>query len=272
MLKYYFKIRKFTKQLQIDNMGAYAASMSFFFILSVLPMLMIASGILTYIHWDEATVTKLLNQYIPMFLDGPFNSMIKKANEQYQSILPIAIVALIWSGGKAVWGMMMGLNTVNKVTENRNFVFVRLRASFYSVLMLILLLVCIGLIALSENVVDKINGYLPKLSYWFTFLGNLRFVLIWLLLTLYLTLAYTFLPNVKIKFRKQLPGAFIAAVGCSIYSWGISLYVEYFNSYNLYGSLSTVLLILIWLYICMYMMLIGASVNYYFINGGSYDG
>lgn len=258
--------------MQKDNMGAYAASISFFFIMSIFPILMIGCGILTYIHWDEQMVARLLSQYVPYFLDGPVNTVIKKANEQYNSILPIAIIVLIWTGGKAIWGMMMGLNTVNNVSENRNIVFVRLRASFYSIVMLILLITCIGLISLSENVVGKISSIFPHIAFWLTFLGSLRFVLIWLILTLYLTFAYTFLPNVKLKFRKQLPGAFIAAVCCSIFSWGFSLYVEYFNPYSIYGSLSTVLLILMWLYTCIYMMLMGASLNYFMLNGGKNNG
>ncbi len=130
-----------------------------------------------------------------------------------------------------------------------------------------ILIVCMGLILLSESVVYMINGFFPKLSYWFTFMGNLRFIIIWLLLTLYLSLAYTFLPNKKLKFRKQIPGAFISAVCCSAFSWGFSLYVEYFGAFNVYGSLSTMILIMFWMYTCMYMSLIGACINFCMNNG-----
>jgi membrane protein len=66
------------------------------------------------------------------------------------------------------------------------------------------------------------------------------------------------------KFEEQLPGAFFAATVWSMFSWGFSLYVTYSNSYSIYGSLSIIVIIMLWLYFCMYIMLIGAYLNRYF--------
>ena len=72
------------------------------------------------------------------------------------------------------------------------------------------------------------------------------------------------MPDKKLAFREQIPGAVFSAVGWSIFSWVFSYYVTYGNSYGIYGSLSIIIIVLLWMYFCMYIILIGAYLNQYF--------
>ena len=254
----------FGKQLQRDNIGAYASSMAFFFLLSVVPILLIGTVILSYMPFTEEMVVSTLEQFTPGFIDNIIENLVSQVYNQSQGVLPIAIIVMLWSAGKGMWGMMMGLNTANEVTEDRNIVFVRIRASFYSVLMLIMLIMCFGMIIAGENFVGYIRRLAPKLAEYFGIIGNLRFLVVWGFLTLYFALLYTFLPNKKLKIRYQIPGAAFSAIGWSVISWGYALYLDYYDGFSVYGSLSTPLLIMIWMYVCMYILLIGANLNRYF--------
>ncbi|MBO4846774.1 MAG: YihY/virulence factor BrkB family protein [Lachnospiraceae bacterium] len=254
----------FGKQLQRDNIGAYASSMAFFFLLSVVPILLIGTVILSYLPFTEEMVVSTLEQFTPGFIDDVIENLVSQVYNQSQGILPIAIIVMLWSAGKGMWGMMMGLNTANEVTEDRNIVFVRIRASFYSVLMLIMLIMCFGMIIAGENFVGYIRRLAPKLAEYFGIIGNLRFLVVWGFLTLFFALLYTFLPNKKLKIRFQIPGAAFSAIGWTVISWGYALYLDYYDGFSVYGSLSTPLLIMIWMYVCMYILLIGANLNRYF--------
>ena len=66
------------------------------------------------------------------------------------------------------------------------------------------------------------------------------------------------------KFRMQLPGAAFSAVSWGVFSWGFSLYVGIGEAYSTYGSLSLIIILMIWLYIGIYILLIGAQINRYF--------
>ena len=260
----YFIFYTFGKQLQRDKIGAYASSMAFFFLLSVVPILLIGTVILSYLPFTEEMVVSTLEQFTPGFIDDVIENLVSQVYNQSQGILPIAIIVMLWSAGKGMWGMMMGLNTANEVTEDRNIVFVRIRASFYSVLMLIMLIMCFGMIIAGENFVGYIRRLAPKLAEYFGIIGNLRFLVVWGFLTLFFALLYTFLPNKKLKIRFQIPGAAFSAIGWSVISWGYALYLDYYDGFSVYGSLSTPLLIMIWMYVCMYILLIGANLNRYF--------
>ena len=86
----------------------------------------------------------------------------------------------------------------------------------------------------------------------------------WAVLILLFGLIYTYIPDTKLKFTEQVPGACFAAVVWSVFSWGFSMYVSYGNGYSIYGSLTIIVIIMLWMYFCMYIILIGAYLNRYF--------
>ena len=75
---------------------------------------------------------------------------------------------------------------------------------------------------------------------------------------------YTYIPNTKISFKKQIPGAVFVATGWGSFTFGFSLYIEYFSSFSGYGTIGTVILFLLWLYFCSYIMLMGAVINWFY--------
>ena len=73
---------------------------------------------------------------------------------------------------------------------------------------------------------------------------------------------YRFVPGHKQGFKKQIPGAIVATLGWYIISWIFSIYLDTFKGFSvMYGSLTTIVLAMMWVYFCMYIILIGAEVN-----------
>lgn len=262
--KLYLIFRDLGQQMRQDNISAYAASMAFFFMLSIVPIFLILYQFVSHLPVSEQMLQAVIEEYTPGFLDSTLNAVWSQVDNQYMTILPIAIVVLLWSAGKAIWGMMMGLNACNKVVEDRNIILVRLWASFYSLIFLALLILCICMIVISEKMILKFNLLFPGISKWLYYFSDFRFIFIWAISVLFLTLLYKVIPNIKLKFKYQLPGAIIAATGWAIFSWGFSVYVDNFSAFSIYGGLSALFFILMWMYICMYLLLIGAYINCYF--------
>lgn len=255
----------FSKQLQRDNIGAYASSIAFFFLLSMIPLLLIACMIVTRSPITQDEVFALLRAYSPDFLDSYIDYVMPQIYENSLTVLPVAIITLLWSAGKGMWGLMMGLNTANNVKEGRNVILVRIIASFYSIIMMVVLVASMGMVLAGENILLKIEGIFPDITYALKVLGYMRFVVVWGVLTVVFSILYTVIPNIKLKLKYQIPGAAISAIGWSVVSFGFSIYMNYFSeSMSFYGSLSTVIICMIWLYTIMYIFLIGANLNNYF--------
>jgi YihY family inner membrane protein len=84
------------------------------------------------------------------------------------------------------------------------------------------------------------------------------------ILFVFFDIIFTMLPNKKLTFKSQIPGAAICAVAWYVFSFALSIYVDYFNGFSMYGSLTTIALIMLWLYFCMYIMMMSAEVNVIF--------
>ena len=94
------------------------------------------------------------------------------------------------------------------------------------------------------------------------FLLRFRTLLSFVVLTVFWILVYRFLPNRRDLLRRQLPGAVFTACGWLFISFIFSIYLDVFTGFSdMYGSLTTIILILLWLYGCMYIVLLGGEVN-----------
>jgi len=70
--------------------------------------------------------------------------------------------------------------------------------------------------------------------------------------------------NTDYKFRELLPGAVFSGVGFSVYSSVFSLYIRYYSDYSiLYGSIGVILVLMLWIYNCVMILLLGAELNVY---------
>ena len=132
------------------------------------------------------------------------------------------------------------------------------------VITVISLLVSLGLSVFGEVVMHTVIRMFPHIGELFSFLMHFRFVFVWVLLTIIFTVTYTYVPNKKLKMRYQIPGAAFASIGWNVFSFCFSVYVENFNGMSVYGSLSTIIIMMFWMYCCIYILLIGANLNRYF--------
>ena len=254
----------FGKQMSRDNVAAFASSTAFFFFLSLMPMLMIVCSVIPYTPLTEENLLTAITRLTPDSMDPLMVSMVSQVYDMYSNVLPIAIIVTIWSAGKGMLALMRGLNAVNGVVENRNYFILRLEASFYTVITVIALILSLGFSVFGKILIHTIANDLPRISAFLDGIVHLRFIFVWMFLAFAFTLIYTFLPNKKLKLRYQLPGAIFASITWSIFSFAFSIYVDDFHGMSTYGSLSTIVLIMVWLYSCISILLIGANMNRYF--------
>ena len=254
----------FTKQLTKDNISAYASSTAFFFFLSLMPTLIIVCSLLPFTSLTEGNLVTAMVEIMPDFLDALTVLMVEQMYQKSVRILPLAIVVMLWSSGKGMMALMVGLNVVNEVTETRSYFWLRIEAACYMVITVIAVLVSLTLSVLGDSVADAVFSVFPHMGNVFLFLIRFRFLVIWGILTLVFVITYTYVPNKKMKMRHQIPGAVFAAIGWSTFSFVFSIYVEHFHGMSIYGSLSTIIIMMFWLYFCLYILLIGANLNRYF--------
>ena len=264
-------LRKAAEQFNRQNISAFAASTAFFFFLSIVPILVMVCTIIPYTPLTEQNLVTAITDITPNLLDPLAENLIAEVYEKSAGILSVAILATVWSAGKGVMALMRGLNVIWEVEEERNYFVVRLVSSFYTVVMLLVMVLSLVIMVFGNELVELTLYKLPQLQSVISFLMQFRFVFVWMVLTLMFALVYAYIPNKKQRVREQLTGAMFAAISWSVFSWFFSIYIDVAGAGSIYGSLSIVILVMIWLYFCMYIILVGAYVNKYLAEHRKYD-
>lgn len=254
----------FSKKMSEKNIDAYAASTAFFIFLSLVPMLMVICTMIPYTPLTEENLTRALTDVTPNQIDPLVTNLIHDVYQRASSILPLAALVMIWTAAKGLMALMRGLNVINGVQEHRNYFVVRFIAALYTVVMLIATVISLVIMVLGSRLVDVILARIPQLKVLFSLIVNLRFFFSWIVLTLLFAAVYTYVPSRKLRFREQIPGASFTAVVWSVFSWGFSIYLNLSRSFSIYGSLSLIIIAMIWMYFCMYIILVGAYLNCFF--------
>lgn len=264
MKRLYRMIREFTANMRRTHISAFAAGSAFFWFLSLIPLLMLLSALITYTPLTKEDLQEGVESVVPGAVEGFLSTVIEDVYAKAQVLLPVAAVILLWTAGKGVLSLVQGFNFINGVEEHRGFLLMRLLAMLYTVVLLFVIVTVLGAISFGNLLEGVLAEKLPEVYDIISVLYPFRFLLFWVILTIVFAVIYAYLPDKKLKIRHQIPGACFTAVAWGIFSFGFSLYLEYGNSFDVYGSLTILIALMIWLYFCMYIVFVGAYINRYF--------
>lgn len=258
----YRKIIDIITEIGNDHVGAYAAQTAYFFVLCMIPIILLLLTLVRYTPVTKADVMTAVIQVFPTSVDSMMTSIVNQVYNQSMGIIPITAVVALWSAGKGVLAMSSGLNCVYNCQETRNYMFLRVRATLYTVMFLLVIIFLLVLSVFGNSLNIFIAEHVPILRRMADWLIEARTVITPVVLMVFSLLIYKFLPNRKDKYIRQLPGAVFAAIGWMVVSWVFSVYVDIFQGFSsMYGSLTTIVLIMLWLYFCMYSILLGGEIN-----------
>ena len=237
------RVMRIPKDMGRHHVGAYAAQAAYFFMLSLIPIILL---LLTMVRYTPVTKADVMTAVVS------------------STIIPITVIVALWSAGKGVLSISTGFNTIYGCPETRNYIYLRFRATFYTVLFLIAIILLLVMSVFGNSLNIFITSHIPAIKHVANKLMELRMAITPVVVIGFLLLIYKFLPNRKDLFRKQIPGAIFTAIGWLVISWVFSVYLDIFKGFSdMYGSLTTIVLIMLWLYFCMYCVLFGAQLNIY---------
>lgn len=260
----YYIFRDFSWQMTKKNIAAFAASTAFFLFLSMIPLLMSLCAILPYTALTEDNLINAIMRFTPDAMHGLVISVVSDVYARSAGTITVFAIVTVWSASKAMLALIYGLNEVNDFEEKRNYFVIRFIACIYTVIILAAMIVALFVMVFGNVIVDLLLMDFPPLHIFMQFIMHFRFLLSWVILTFIFSLIYAFVPGRKMRFKRQIPGAAFAAVLWGAASYVFSVYVDNFNGFGTYGGLTTVVVLMFWFYLLMYILLIGAHINRYF--------
>ena len=261
--KYLERISQFTEYVGKSHIGAYAAQSAYFLMLSLIPIILLLLGIIQYTPVTKADVmTALVLVFPEESMQSFIVGIVNQVYNQSMTIIPVTAITALWSAGKGVLAINRGLNCVYNTKETRNYIILRIRASFYTFVFILAIVMGLVISVFGNNISLFLCKYFPILEETIMLILDSRTVItfcVWFILSL---LVYRFLPNKKGSMWKHVPGAVFTSAVCLIISFGFSTYLTFFHGFEgLYGSMTAIILVMLWLYFSMYAMLLGGLLN-----------
>lgn len=261
-MKFFNNIKTSLKRLEKHHINEYAIQCAYYVILSFIPFIILLFSLIQYTNIGKDAIYFLAENIIPGNINDFVEGIIKEASFKSIGALSLSIVIMLWSAGKGFFALCKGFHYIYETPRDYNFWYIKLKSSICIIIFIVMTVMALFLIAFGNTTVNYIQSNYQKLSAGISFL--LKWRGLWQLLSLFLIfcLMYKYVPNHKTKFKNQIAGATFAALGWYVLSYIFSIYLSVFENFSvIYGSLTSIILLMIWVYWCMYIILLGAEIN-----------
>ena len=260
-------IKKFVKEmyyrLMYDEISLLSANLSYYFILSLFPMLIVALALTPYFKIDQQFLLEKIQNFAPGDLgDYLFDMISEVLNNKNNTIITVGIVFTLWSASSGIYGIIIAFNNAFRVRDGRIWIVTKLISVVITALFLVGMFVVLALVVFGK-----------QLTYLLFHKFNLDegFYNLWSVLNYSFPILFTFIvfvflyimgPNLKLKAISILPGSIFATVSWTLVSRLFGYYIDHFSSYiKTYGTIGAFMAFIIWLYITGYILIIGAEIN-----------
>ena len=266
-------VKKFAKEMfyrvMYDEISLLSANLSYYFILSLFPMLIVALALTPYFKIDQQFLLEKIQSFAPGDLGDYLFNMISEVlnNKNNNTIITVGIVFTLWSASSGMYGIIIAFNNAFRVRDGRIWILIKLISIVFTALFLIGMFVVLALIVFGK-----------QLTYLLFHKFNLDegFYNLWSILNYSFPILFTFIvfmflyivgPNLKLKAISILPGALFSTISWTLVSRIFGYYIDHFSSYiKTYGTIGAFMAFIIWLYITGYILIIGAEINAIFHN------
>lgn len=270
MLKQTIKIVKYVmEKIKNDHISAFSSQAAFFVIIAFFPFAMFLLSIVRYFAISENDMLQFFTKIFPSGISSTIVSVITEVYSRRVSgtVVSVTAITTLWSAGKGFLSIIKGLNAVYEIKETRNYFILRIVAAIYTLVFALMLIITIILFVFGNQLYLWIQNKVPLLQETALVLISIRTIIGLAALIIFFLIIYIVIPNRKTKIMTELPGAIICAAGWMGFSYAFSFYIDNFSKYNsTYGSLTAIVLFMLWLYFCMYILFVGAELNLLFEN------
>ncbi len=255
------RLRGFFRDLAGMEPGLYAASGAYFLFLSLIPLTALACSLLPLTPFTREAVLDQLSAVLPEAMEELLREILEQVYGSGAAAVSLSALLTLWSASKAFLGLIQGLDRIFGGETPGGFLRHRAVSGFCTLALLLAVILSLLIALFRRRLIRFLASVWPPGSGALLSLLRIRFFLAMVALALFFALLYTFLPSRRQRFLRQLPGAMLAALLWMLLTWLFGSSVKGLGGVTLYGSLASAVLALFWVYLCMYLILLGAFFN-----------
>lgn len=246
---------------QVDSAADMAAEVSFYFVLSCFPFLLVLTALLAWVNQASGlkAFSSWLTNYMPASAQEMILSTMAELSKGSGGVLSFGLLLTIWSASSGFMSLMDALTKIYGVKEERSYIKRRGIAIVATLVMALFLLACFGVWSAGHLLAAVFTRNLAMLD---TQLKWLRWLVTLAMICIAVDLINYFLPRKHLRWRWVTPGAVLTALCFVIASALLSLYVNHnTNMARIYGALTGFIVMMLWIYLVNLSILLGAQTD-----------
>lgn len=253
----------FTKELENIRLSERAAAISFNFLMAIPPTLIFLFSLVVYLPVESSqemilSFMRLLTPE-PDFSDSLEAILTDFMNNKQKELMSFSFLFILFVSSNGVMGLLRSFDRSSPLHVSRSSLSRRWKAILLTIVLMFSFLISIAAIIIQTSILDtyildlKGNPQLVKIISWIS-----------LIFIIYISfcILYKYGPSLKRKFRFFSFGAFLATLLFLTVSYCFfSIAAQFINYNKIYGSLGTLLMFMIWMFITGIVILVGYEVN-----------
>jgi len=239
-----------------------AAAIAYNFFIALFPCLIFLFTLIPYIHIKDlqTQILQFMGDFLPASAFATIESTLRDILlHRRGGLLSFGLITALYFASNGIKSMLYAFHPTNKVRYWKRIIIANFLTLLLSILVILALVIIIGGSFLLSYL-NKINFFE---SVWVMILiAGFRYITIIALAITIISILYYAGAKKGERFRMYSPGAFLSTFFIALTSYGFGYYVEHFGRYNrFYGSLGTIIILLIWFYMNSLVLLAGFDFN-----------
>lgn len=258
----------FFQEIARESLLNKASSLAYSFMLAIFPGIIFLFTLIPYIKVFVNDFQEQLLNFMQMILPENAYTTIESTlldivTNQNSRLLSFGFFMAMIFATNGIHSLMRAFNKSSLVLESRSFIKQRLVALVLAIMIIIALTTGMGIITFASFIINHIRNNLAITnSFWTWLIDVTRWIIMLGIYFFTLSMLYKYGPSSSKKWSFFSPGATLATILAALTFWGFAFYINNFNTYNkLYGSIGTLIVIMIWLYLNSLILLIGFELN-----------
>ena len=245
----------------VDDIGVYAAQSAFFILMSTIPFLILLLQLLQFLPYGRQDVYTFFEVLMPEYLLPLLTSILDELYSIPVNLFWITTFLAIWGSSKAMHTICYGLDCISGIKKKRSWFQIRGWALLYTIVFALLIIFILVSTIFWKSIITPVEEAFSSSVLSGLFSHGAKMVFDFVIMTLFFIIMFRVFPSRKMSTVHNLPGALFTSLGWLIFSEFFYMYVNMVASGSMYGSLATIVFLMVWLYFCMFILFIGGEIN-----------
>lgn len=251
------------RRYYVHDVARDSAALTYYLLFAIFPLLIFVSTLLGVLELDIASITAVLAPILPSDVVDIIRTYLEYvAANQSRQLLWFSLVFSIWFPMRSTGCLMHSLRKAFGRSAPENILLGQLRTLLFTIWMIFVIGLTLALVVVGRRALYFLSGFLPLSETFISVWGYLRFIILGLVMAISLGILYQLALGQRRPLREVLPGVGSSLAAWLLLSMAFSYYVENMARYaQLYGSIATIVVVLLWLYMSGQVLILGAELS-----------